>query len=111
MYVSFYEILSACTAPITLVLTMIMQGKRYHAATYFSMLPLMCGVMMCSTRIVASKPKVTTSFHDSGVGQASIKLIKQLEHGTLHFTVAALLSSEALRTDSVELVDEDDRAA
>ena len=47
VYVSFYEILSACTAPITLVLTMIMQGKRYHAATYFSMLPLCCGVMMC----------------------------------------------------------------
>lgn len=47
VFVSFYEILSACTAPITMVLAVAIQGKRFHPVTYFSMLPLCGGVMLC----------------------------------------------------------------
>jgi len=47
VFVSFYEILSACTAPITMLIAVLMQGKRFHPATYCSMLPLCGGVMLC----------------------------------------------------------------
>ena len=47
VFVSFYEILSACTAPITMLLAVFLQGKRFHPVTYFSMLPLCGGVMLC----------------------------------------------------------------
>lgn len=47
VFVSFYEILSACTAPITMLLAVCIQGKRFHPVTYFSMLPLCGGVMLC----------------------------------------------------------------
>ena len=45
---------------------------------------------------------------DAIVGREAVELVEELEHGALHFSVAALFAVEALRADGVELVDEDD---
>lgn len=63
-----------------------------HAITYKQALSRVLGHQRLNTYL------------DSRVARESIELVKQLEHGSLHFSVTALVAIETLRSDRINLV-------
>ena len=59
VFPSFFKALSACTTLVTMLLAVLVQGKRYHAHSYFSMVPLGVGVVACT---------VTGDLEHTGIG-------------------------------------------
>jgi hypothetical protein len=48
------------------------------------------------------------AYLDAVIRGEPVELVEQLQHGALHFAVAAQVAVEALGSDGVDLVDEDD---